>query len=263
MASISRLGLGILNVLDKIAAGDDTLTSDSDSSSRRKRKQSGNTGGDMGDVEKEAAEQAQAFFDFCSKEASEAATDFFDSYVAGMYKRAQDEYELSTMSKEAMDAAGITVDLVLKAGGIPGLLDKIAMEDPGAVLPEELAQADAALPEADAGGLEGEFAEGAPVVGLDEGLGEEGLGGDDEAEAVIEELIQSGVPVEEIERALVEIESEGAGEMAPEVAPEMDMAPEMGEDPGMDMEPDKYASGVSRVRIDAAKTYIKQVQNLA
>lgn len=179
---------------------------------------------------------ADAFFDKCANVAAEKATEYFNGFLAGMLKRAQDEAELANVdwaklgvSKEALDAVG----------GPSGLLDKVAAEDPAAVLPEGLA---GMVPEAGAA-PEGMPPEGmapeagaAPAGGTDEvadALAEAGVQPEDidQAAQALNELFQSGVSPEEAAQAVQEIVSEqqGAGAAPAEAAPAAPVEPPVAE----------------------------------
>jgi hypothetical protein len=114
--------------------------------------------------------------DMLDKEAQEQAGLFYHYYKAGRLQRAQDEME--------MKEANLDPNVLAAHGGASALLDKIAMEDPAAVLPEEL---------------------------LDEVGGEvpmEGAG-DPEAEAAMEEIGQmleaNGVTPEELDQIMQQL----------------------------------------------------------
>jgi hypothetical protein len=170
---------------------------------------------------------ADAFFDKCANVAAEKATEYFNGFLAGMLKRAQDEAELANVDWAKL---GVTKEALDAVGGPSGLLDKVAAEDPAAVLPEGLA---GMVPEAGAApeGMppEGMAPEGvAPGGGTDEvadALAEAGVQPEDidQAAQALNELFQSGVSPEEAAQAVQEIVSEqqGAGAAPEGAAPEM------------------------------------------
>jgi hypothetical protein len=124
--------------------------------------------------DKEAADKEAA--DMLDKEAQEQAGLFYHYYKAGRLQRAQDEME--------MKEANLDPKVLEAHGGASALLDKIAMEDPAAVLPEELL---------------GEVGGEVPMEGA----------GDPEAEAAMEEIGQmleaNGVTPEELDQIMQQL----------------------------------------------------------
>jgi hypothetical protein len=192
------------------------------------------------DMQKTAADQA------IEKEAAEAATVFAQYYAMGKAQRMQDFNELQS--------ANIPSDLLGRVGGIDGLLDKAASEDPASVLPPELAGAmggEGAAPEAAAP----EMAQGAgagedPQAMMDEMaqiLDANGVTVDELQQVMqqIEALKAQGFSEEEIMQSLMEAAQSIEQTAAPAEAPE---APEV--------EEQKEAS--SRARIDALRDYFVQ-----
>jgi len=114
--------------------------------------------------------------DMLDKEAQEQAGLFYHYYKAGRLQRAQDEME--------MKEANLDPNVLAAHGGASALLDKIAMEDPAAVLPEELL---------------GEVGGEVPMEGA----------GDPEAEAAMEEIGQmleaNGVTPEELDQIMQQL----------------------------------------------------------
>jgi hypothetical protein len=220
-----RLGNGILNFFAKEAEEMEYEEEESEECP------------DCGSVTCECGEKeaSEVLFDKLAHEmASQEATEYYHSFIAGMQKRAQDEYEAAQISLDKWASMGITPEMIQDNGGIPGLLSKIAMEDPGAVLPAE------ALPEA---GLEGGAAPDEAAMLGDElagaGVEEADL---DESMAVIQELQDAGVAPEEIEVALEELAAE---ELA-------------GEGEAPIVEEEKLASfNSNRGRIDVVKDHLR------
>lgn len=174
---------------------------------------------------------ADAFFDKCANVAAEKATEYFNGFLAGMLKRAQDEAELANVDWAKL---GVTKEALDAVGGPSGLLDKVAAEDPAAVLPEGLAGAapEGMAPEGmapEGAAPEGMAPEGAaPGGGTDEvadALAEAGVQPEDidQAAQALNELFQAGVSPEEAAQAVQEIVSEqqGAGAAPEGAAPEM------------------------------------------
>jgi hypothetical protein len=186
----------------------------------------------------EEDKEAAAQFDKLASVAQNAAQDYYEGFLLGMLKRAQDEADLR--------AAGIPDAVLEKVGGIEGLLDKVAMADPTAVLPEEALAAEAPVE----GGVPGGGGED-----LDAIAGELDAAGvtPEDLQAAMEDvaaLQEAGVAPEEIEQALSELGAEeGAGLEggAPEAAP-MEAIP---------AEALKEAS-VQRARIDQIKAYLSR-----
>lgn len=129
------------------------------------------------------------------KQAADAAYhDFCLSYQYGLLKRAEDE-------------AAIQQALGLSPEEASGMLDEVAAEDPGAVLPPEAM-------------------EGAPVEGMPaEGGAEEA--GEPAAQELVEALEQLGISPEELEQAIAQVDQEGAPAVAEE-APAPEAAPAEG-----------------------------------
>lgn len=128
--------------------------------------------------------------------AAENAQTYYEGYLSGLIKRAQDEHELSQV--------GIDQAVLAQAGGISGLLDKVAMETPEAVLPEGVDLGGAAMPEE--AGLPG----GMPAEGLS-GMSPEA--GPEELAAALDE---AGVTPEELEQALQDITALQEAGVSPE-----------------------------------------------
>jgi len=196
----------------------------------------------------EEDKEASEAFEKMASIAQNAASNFYESFMSGMLKRAQDEYELSQ--------SNLPAEILQKMGGVSGILDKVAMEDPGSILPEGI---------------------GAEVLPGPEGLPPEGMppeagGGEPDMDAIaaeldaagvtpedlelaitnIQQLQEAGVPEEEIVQALQELEA-GGGEggdagMPPEAAPAQEELPP--EAALLNEASDK------RSRIDAIKAYI-------
>ena len=172
------------------------------------------------DVEKEAS--VTSVFDKYANVASQAAQEYYECFLHGMLKRAQDHEELNA------SATHINQELLQKVGGISGLLDKVAEDTPEAVLPEgvdmEYAEDEMPLeaPVEDAGmGMEdtGAMPEGGggmdDIEGLAAALDEAGVAPEEIAQAQedLQAIIEAGVAPEELAQALSEIgnDAEGAG----------------------------------------------------
>lgn len=157
-------------------------------------------------VEKEAA--ASQYSDL-EKEALDKAADFAYWYARGRTQRMQDTMEL----KEA----NIHPSLLAQVGGIDGLLDKAAAEDPAAVLPPELA---------DAGGMaEGADDEEAALAQIAQVLSEAGIT-EEELNQMMQQIVaakQAGMSDEAIMQALSELADDAgptAGHEAAETSEE-------------------------------------------
>ena len=175
-----------------------------------------------------------------------------------MDKRAKDEYETSQLSLEKWASLGISAEALASVGGVPGLIQKMAMEDPGAVMPAE------ALPEA---GMDGAGEEEMPLPGGGEEMpmpmpGGEEMGGmpmegPDEAGMMAEELAGAGLEEGDLDEAFAAIQELEAAGMAPEeiVQAIQEIA---GEETGMPVEEEKIASlGFDRNRLNIAKDFLK------
>jgi hypothetical protein len=151
------------------------------------------------------------------KEALDKGAAFAYWYARGRAQRMQDAMEL----KEA----GINPALLERVGGIDGLLDKAAAEDPAAVLPPELVDA-AAAPE-----MGGEGGEEEALAQIAQVLSEAGIT-EDELNQMMQQIIaakQAGMSDEAIMQALSELADEAgptAGHEAGETA-EQEAAEEM------------------------------------
>jgi hypothetical protein len=129
----------------------------------------------------------QAALDKLAAQAADAAQEYYEGYLYGMLKRAKDEQDLRAACEENQIDAG----LIKKAGGISGILDKVAMEFPDAILPEEAG----AAPE-----------EAAPIADVVEG--EAPVEGDDATvEALVSALDEAGVTAEELAQAVEDVQA--------------------------------------------------------
>ena len=168
------------------------------------------------------------------KVAAQEANRFYNEYLAGLEKRARDEQ----LVKQYVDQ-----NTIKQYGGVDALLDKLAQENPEAVLPAGAGGAPAAPPAAPAA------SEGAPAES----------GGEGDQEAMLEEIANNmeamGVTAEDMEEAMTLLEdlkaqgyseediamaaadmledqaasAEGGGEEASEGAPAAPAAPEADE----------------------------------
>lgn len=179
--------------------GDDATVSDADSESE-------------GGGEKEAA--ADEFLDACLQKAAEYAQNAHDSFLFGLIKRAQDEAELEGAD---FSKIGITSEMLEKMGGASGLLDKVAMEDPMAVMPEGYDE-EAMLAGAPAEG--GDMMTEDDLAGLADALAEAGVEPEaiDEAAEAVAQLAEAGITPEEAAEAIQEVvdESMAGGEIGAE-----------------------------------------------
>jgi hypothetical protein len=176
-------------------------------------------------------------FEKCAEIAARAASEYYESYLLGMLKRAQDEVEVE------------------KAGLDPALLDKVAMEDPAAVLPEGALESLGVAPEALA-------PEVAPEVAPEEGgvnetdveelaaaLDEAGVTPEDLEQAFsdVQALQEAGVSPEELTQALEEVGSE-----TEQAASDVEAPPELMGEEG------KVASDQERrERVEAVKEFLR------
>jgi hypothetical protein len=227
MANTIRLGNGILNFLAKEA--EEMEYGDEGGS---ECPECGKESCDCPAAEKEASSQgtgAQLFDKVAHELALREATDYYHSFIAGLEKRAQDEYEASQLSLDKWAALGVTAEKLQELGGVSGLMAKVAMEDPTAVLPAE------ALPEAGMEGAAEEMAEG-DALAADDAMVDDSIG-------LVQDLMDEGVSPDEIQIALEELAAE-------ELAAEGAEAPIV--------EEEKLASfNSNRARIDVAKDYLR------
>jgi len=199
-----------------------------------------------GEVDKEAA----AAFDSAAAVSAQFAQQVYEAHLLGQFKRAQDEMETT--------AAGINPDVLQKVGGVEGLLDKVAMETPEAVLPEGAAVEGAGEVLPGAGEVMPGAAEAMPPAGGDM------LGGDEpapeELDALAAELDAAGVTPEDIEQALTDAQVlEQSGVAPDELAQALT---EMGGEaegglPEAEMVKAASYQGPQRARIDAVKEYLR------
>jgi len=185
--------------------------------------------------EKTASVEEQVMMQI-DKTAAYAAQEYFEGYRAGLIKRAQDEFEVSH--------ADIDPNILEKVGGVEGLLDKVAMEFPEAVVPDEVMAEggmpmEEGMPEVPMDGgpapeeAMGEMPEGDPLDAVAAALDEAGVTPEELQQAMedVQALQEAGVPPEELAQALTEITGEG-GEMGAEMGAEEAMeaeAPEVEE----------------------------------
>jgi hypothetical protein len=195
----------------------------------------------------------------CAHVAAQEAQEFYEGYMYGMLKRAQDEVEI--------EAAGIDPATLQKMGGVSGLLDKVAQEFPEAVLPEG-----AEVPELGADlGAEGvpapEAAAPAEVgeADLDElagALEAAGVTPEDLEQAFedVQSLQEAGVQPEELAAALEEInaEAETAAPVAPEEGGMEGGGEELAEAPAEsdDMDYKEASSNFRAERVSAIKNFL-------
>jgi hypothetical protein len=232
---------------------------------------------DGGDIsEKNASHQKTAeelAFDKLASIANGAAQEYYEGYMMGLLKRAQDEHEVLN--------SGIPMNVIQKAGGVSAILDKVAMEFPEAVMPE------GEMPPMEGGDLGmaegGEMPpmEGDPMMGEDpmagelpmeggEGMEDAGMqadpaGGD--LEALVTQLEEAGVTPEELEQAFADVDELQQAGVAPEelaaalseINDEGAMAPEGGMDMGM-AEGEEYKEASARKRIDGIKAHFKRIR---
>lgn len=183
---------------------------------------------------------SEAVMEMIDKTAALAAQEYFEGYRAGLIKRAQDEIEVSY--------AGIDPSILEKVGGVEGLLDKVAMEFPEAVMPEEAMAPEGmeAMPPEMGGDMGGDMgAEGGDSMeAIAAKLDEAGVTPEELQQAMedVAALQEAGIPPEELANALTQITSEGGmegggmegGGMEP--GEEMEEGEGAGEEPGEEME---------------------------
>jgi len=127
-----------------------------------------------------------------AKTAGDAAQEFYEGYLSGMVKRAQDEIEVET---------SVPPSVLSQAGGVRSLLDKVAMETPEAVLPEGVELPPEAL------------VDGADLT---EEVPEEGGVGDEDLEAIGAQLEEAGVTPEELQQAIEDVQALQEAGVTPE-----------------------------------------------
>ena len=202
--------------------------------------------------EGEEKEAVDAFLDDCLQKSASYAQNAHDSYLLGLLKRAQDEAELAGAD---FSQIGLDEETFEKIGGVEGLLDKVAMEDPAAVMPEgmEALPMEGAMP-AEGGG---EVTEDDLAV-LSDALAEAGVEPEaiDEAAQAVSQLAEAGVSPEEAAQAIQEVVNESleGGEAPVEEAPVEDIP--MEEAPVEDVP--KEASDEARARISAAAEFLRE-----
>ena len=172
-----------------------------------------------------------------AKTAGDAAQEFYEGYLSGMVKRAQDEIEVET---------SVPASVLKQAGGVRALLDKVAEETPEAVLPEGVLPEGVEIPPE-------VLEEGAvpvgdiPAEGEVAGLTEDADVSEEDLEAIGAQLEEAGVTPEELQQAIEDVaalqeagvspeelaaalsgEAEGdvAGEIPADVVPEAALEPE-------------------------------------
>ena len=176
------------------------------------------------------ATQEEYVMHHLAKTASDAAQEFYEGYLSGMIKRAQDEIEVET---------SVPASVLEKAGGVHALLDKVAMETPEAVLPEgvelppeALVGDDAPVEDIPEEGIEGGGVEEADLEAIGAQLEEAGVTPEELQQAIedVQALQEAGVSPEELAAALG-AEGEVGGEIPEAVAPPAEEAPEAALDP--------------------------------
>jgi hypothetical protein len=262
MARAARLGNAVLTKLaEELGAMGETT----DEPPKEKTAEDGDEV-DVDDDEenKEAADAADEFLNSCLQKSAAYAQNAHDSFLLGMLKRAQDEAELAGADFEQL---GITPDLLAKMGGASGLLDKVAQENPMAVMPEGY---DMEMPGGEMPGMEAGMGAGMPaeeagmteedLAGLADALAEAGVAPEaiDEAAEAVEQLAEAGVSPEEAAEAIREVvdESLAGGEGAGEVEGEIE---EAAEEAPMESEVPKEASDKeARERVSAAANFLRE-----
>jgi hypothetical protein len=177
------------------------------------------------------------------KVAAYAAVEYHESFLAGMQARQRDEADLQKSASHQLE--------INAQGGVSALLDKIAMEDPMAVLPPE------ALEGMEAPMDEAPMDEAPMDSPVEAPMGDEAPS-DSELEEIAAALAEADVAPEDIEQAISDLQeleaagvdpqdlaqalSEGAGEAAP-VA-----------DAGGEVE--KVAANCNRENVEAIKAFI-------
>ena len=203
IAAMNRLGKGVISILEKTSKElDEGANSEKKAQDKNKKVVENLPEG----VDK------QAFENMVGK-ANEVAAEYFNDYLYGMVKRAQDEKTLSEMNidKKVLD----------KFGGVSGLLDKMAAEDPDAVLPPEIAAQVASegpvadpvgdpvgeVPAEAPGGLSDQEAQVIEQAMVELGVTPEIL---DQAMSLIEDLMAQGYSKDDIAMAVSEMMEEAA-----------------------------------------------------
>lgn len=155
--------------------------------------------------EKEAAakqpvSEEQAMLDKMASQAAGAAQEYYEAYLYGMMKRAQDHRDLEA----ACAANKIDPALIKKAGGISGILDKVAMEFPEAIIPEEAIAAEAPAEAVEAPAEEGGDA---TIDALADALDEAGVTAEELAQAVedVQALQEAGISPDELAEVMTEV----------------------------------------------------------
>lgn len=180
---------------------------------------------------KEAASLEEALWPSASQVVGVEA---YSDMVEKAAHQAQEFYGASLIGqvKKATDVAGVTAayspDELAKYGGAEALLDTVAMEDPEAVLPEEMM----APPQGGGGEEFGDMMGPGPEGEEEEMLGEEGGDALEELAAALEE---SGVTPEELEEALTDVQALQEAGVTPEAlieAVQGEMAGEAGGEAG-------------------------------
>jgi hypothetical protein len=253
VARVQYLGSAILNVLKEANCGEASHSSNEEKYD-------------------DEIEVANGHDDLMKSAALDAGAHYAAQFYAGMQKRAED--------LAAIEAAGINPALLQKVGGAEGLLDKVAMEYPEAVMPEgamDMAMGGEMDAPAEGGGMdypeeggqdiEGMAAEleaaGVTPEELEAVLAEQGGGGGEggspDIEGIAAELEAAGVTAEELEAALADVQVLQEAGVAPEelaqALTEMngEASPEMAEEPYTE----EMKEAASRARIDSIKSYLR------
>jgi len=159
--------------------------------------------------------KAPTALDKMAAQAAEAAQEYYEGYLYGMHKRAKDQQDLQAACAEnKIDPA-----LIEKAGGISGILDKVAMEFPEAILPEEAALPAAAAEMEDGAAVEEEGGD-ATIDALADALDEAGVTADELAQAVedVQALQEAGISPDELAEVMSEVLEESGDEAAAPIA---------------------------------------------
>jgi len=201
------------------------------------------------------------------KEAEEVGSEFAQWYRIGRMQKVADINEM-------MKVKNIPQALIDANGGIEGLLNKTAMVQPQAVVPDEL------MPELQAaqGAPEGMPPDAGmdPAAGAPEGMpGAEGDMSDEEALASLGQLLSdAGVTEEELQQMVQQIAdlknqgmsdeqilqalTELADEQGPDAAPEAGLPPEAAAEAPVEPEPGKEAADQTfRKNVEACKQSLK------
>ncbi|HUW11875.1 MAG TPA: hypothetical protein VM537_19265 [Anaerolineae bacterium] len=151
---------------------------------------------------------AEEVFEHIQKTAAIMAQDYYVGVQQGLLKRAQDEAEVSmALAQNNIDPA-----LIEKAGGVSGILDKVAMEYPEAVMPEGMMDGEMG------GEMGGEMPPGMPPMPPEMGgeMGEMGGEGEVDLAQIAQALAEAGVDPQALQEALADVSQLQEGGIQPD-----------------------------------------------